>query len=414
MTPSLSRKPGCPASSRRAVRVGLARLGCRARRGRTRRRATPRRAPPRARQLELPPRLERAPEEARGLDVRVLRLRALAGGQRVPPRVSLSPRVEEVQREQLGVSPASSPRLPLVHLADPRAARAGAGRTALVGRVPEERVAEAEAAGGEGSRSTNSLSRSHASASAARSCPRSTLGDEVGAEASRRAPTPSAAARDRRAGACRSASSRPPRRSRAAPRPPALRGRGDELLQEERVAARALGDRRDLVRRQPVWPRPRRRAPAPRRRRAARAGSSSPGSAAPLGGGEAALAGRRVTQSSHGLVETCAPRWRSRSAEASSIQCTSSKTSSVGAGSSFASSASTTPCRRARRNAGCELVDLRASAGPRRRAGSRASGSHGTRSGAIASTRSRSTSARRGRRSAGSSSSDRSSPRNAK
>ena len=62
---------------------------------------------------------------------------------------------------------------------------------------------------------------------------------------------------------------------------------------------------------------------------------------------------RRVTQISQGLPETCVPRWRSSSDDASSIQCASSTTSKVGFRSRSDSSFSITPWSRARRNAGC-------------------------------------------------------------
>ena len=88
----------------------------------------------------------------------------------------------------------------------------------------------------------------------------------------------------------------------------------------------------------------------------------------------------RRAQRATACVETWPPRWRSSSAEASSIQCTSSITSSVGPSSSFASTDSTTPCSRARRKAGwssstsCVGSTCTSS-------GSATSGSHGTSSG---------------------------------
>ena len=130
--------------------------------------------------------------------------------------------------------------------------------------------------------------------------------------------------------------------------------RSDELPHEERVAAGALGDRREVLGRdrlvcrrhrerlrilvgQRVEQQRDRRTPAARlrRRRSLR------------------RAGRRVTQTNHGFEITRLPRWRRRSDDASSIQCASSKWTSVGVSSRCVSRSSTTPFRRARRNDGC-------------------------------------------------------------
>ena len=108
-----------------------------------------------------------------------------------------------------------------------------------------------------------------------------------------------------------------------------------------------------------------------------------------LGRGEAALdrPPRRAEQPR--LVETWPPRCRSRSAEASSIQCTSSITSSVGPCDHLRQDRSTTPCSRARRKAGwSSSTSCVGSTGTS--SGSATSGSHGTSSGSSFSIRSRS------------------------
>ena len=130
--------------------------------------------------------------------------------------------------------------------------------------------------------------------------------------------------------------------------------RGDELLHEERIAAGSLDDGRELLGGEIVARRPTRRAAARPLRGSDRDGATAPAPAAcpsaatnpPPSGGASS---RRATASS----ATRVPRWRSRSEDASSIQCASSKRSSVGGSSSAVSRASTTPFRRARRNDGC-------------------------------------------------------------
>ncbi len=84
---------------------------------------------------------------------------------------------------------------------------------------------------------------------------------------------------------------------------------------------------------------------------------------------------------SQGRLPMLRARCASRSAEASSIQWTSSKTSSAGPGSRRASSSAATSSSRARRKRVLEAGRPRASRAARRRRGGPSSGSHGESSG---------------------------------
>ena len=95
--------------------------------------------------------------------------------------------------------------------------------------------------------------------------------------------------------------------------------------------------------------------------------------------------GRAVTHTSHGRGAACETRWRSRSSEASSSQCVSSTTISVGVMSTRSRKASTVTCSRSRLCAGSK-ASVSAVGDTLASNGIASSGSHGARSGSIACT----------------------------
>ena len=199
-------------------------------------------------QVELGPDLERSAVEAGSLDVGKLLLGPLSRRERVAVRLLAVARVEEVQGEQLGELAAALVLEPLVRLADLRVQLAAPlVREALVRRVAEEGVAEAERAG----RVRVAFDELAQAVPSVRVGQRFGIGrehvrDELRAEGG----AEHGGVAEQRAVACRE-----PVDARRDDGLDALgqrlflrsaRGRG-ELLQEQRVAAAAVGDGGDLV-----------------------------------------------------------------------------------------------------------------------------------------------------------------------
>ena len=190
---------------------------------------------------ELPRRVQRAGEELRGLDVRELRLRALAGGDRGPPRVGPALAVEVVERHDLELLAALALEL------DGRARverGPAAEREPRVRRVADERVPEAEA-----SRDVriafDELGEPGPSGGVARP---SRLVDEGGDElAGKRLAQDRSPAEEGTVGAVQPVDAtrqhRLDRLRELVIRPGTRGTRGDELLEEQRVAAGTGGDR---------------------------------------------------------------------------------------------------------------------------------------------------------------------------
>ena len=256
--------------------------------------------------------------------------------------------LEEVQREQRRVV---ARRAPLERGADPAVDLAApAERQPLVRHRAEEVVAEAERRPSV-SRSTNSESRCQRSRSPAStgSSTRISLEQvEVEARADDRR-----VAQEQPVGRVEPVDARGQQRlDRLGQDVGAGAGtrRADELAHEERVAAGALGQRRELVAPR-ARGRPPPRAPASAaslvRQRAERELAWPRRSTA-----NGSPSGRRVTQTSHGR----GAGWRGEVAragtrEASSIQCASSTTISVGISSTRVRNCATTSCSLSRRKA---------------------------------------------------------------
>jgi hypothetical protein len=86
---------------------------------------------------------ERTAVEIAGFDVRVLRVRAIARGSRIPPRLHEASCVEEVERQQLGVLVAGVDATAHKLLANAGVQLAPAAeRKPFVGGVPDQRVPE--------------------------------------------------------------------------------------------------------------------------------------------------------------------------------------------------------------------------------------------------------------------------------
>ncbi len=159
-----------------------------------------------------------------------------------------------------------------------------------------------------------------------------------------------------------------------------------QLGQEERVPARPLGQRLDLVRQKGAPPSQRGLVRRPELRRAA--GARSRRRLHPRGRRSLSAGRARATTTSHGRCSSPLISSRRRSAEASSIQCVSSKTSRVASSRSIPSSSRITSSSRALRNSSASGA-VSGVSGSSRPNGTPMSGSHGVSWGALTSTRSR-------------------------